>query len=141
MTIPARAITRPESRTLEMLSREYGLFNQLQEPFALRRLPFRLDENSMTGPGVEEAMEVLAALAPASTNWLASKLLDVGGGRGVWRVSGRWIEATTSRRLDAEPLVDRSTPVWYATIGLPRLPDGMHSITTGGRRTLLRRQP
>mgnify|MGYP000642472075 CR=1 FL=1 len=68
-------------------------------------------------------------------------LLDLGDERGVWRVSGRWIEATTSRRLDAEPLVDRSTPVWYATFGVPRLPDGMHSITTGGRRTLLNRRP
>lgn len=76
--IPARAITRPESRTQQMLSRRHGLFNQDHEPFALSRTPFRITAETLTGDGVDEALAVLAALGPAGTNWLASKPIDLG---------------------------------------------------------------
>lgn len=134
--IPAAAITTPSRRSLEMLAGPRGLFDQDHEPFALRRAPFRIDATTLIPPGVDEALAVLASLAPAGTNWLASQLLDLGEGRGVWRVLGRYTVATTSRRLADPPLFDRTTEVWYATYGLPRLPDGLHSIVSGGRRLL-----
>ncbi len=134
--IPARAITMPESRTLHMLEGPRGLFDQNHEPFALRRAPFRINASTLTGDGVDEALEVLAALAPAQTNWLGVRLIDLGSDAGVWRVQGRYWDATTSRRLSAPPLVERTTEVFYATVGLPRMPDGMHRISTGGRRLL-----
>lgn len=137
--IPARAITRPESRTLQMLSGRHGLFNQEHEPFALSRTPFRITAETLTGDGVDEALAVLASLAPAGTNWLASKLIELGEDNGVWKVQGRWWDATTSRRLSAPPLVERTTEVFYATMGLPRMPDGMHRISEGRGRGLLQR--
>ncbi|MEM6993476.1 MAG: hypothetical protein AAF721_23380 [Myxococcota bacterium] len=138
MPIPARAITRPSLRSLQLFDGPNGLFNQRIEPFALRRAVFRITAETLTGDGVEEALDVLASLAPPGTNWLGSEVLQLGGQRGVWRVSGRYIEATRSRRLSAPPLIDRTTPVWYATYGLPRVPDGMHLFTTGTRQLLQR---
>lgn len=139
--IPARAITPPATRTLEMLAGPHGLFNQRHEPFALHRAPFRITAQTLRPPGVQQALDTLASLAPHGTNWLAEQLLQLGEGRGVWRVHGDYWEPTRSRRLDADPLIRRSTPFFYATIGLPRLPDGLHRITTGGRRTLLQPSP
>ena len=139
--IPARAITRPNPRTLEVLSGRLGLFNQREEPFAMERLPFRLSRETLEEPGVDEALEILAELAPAGANWLAVHLLDLGEGRGVWKVRARFWEPTRSRRLAAEPLIERSTDVFYATWGLPRMPDGMHRITDRSHRaSLLRRR-
>lgn len=134
--IPARAITNPSARTLEMLAGPRGLFDQNHEPFSMRHAPFRITTATLIAPGVDEALAVLAALAPAGTNWLAYPLLDLAEGRGVWRVSGRWIDVAPSTRWDIDPVFERSTETWYATFGLPRMPDGMHRITTGGRRLL-----
>jgi len=113
--IPARAITNPSTRSLEMLRGPRGLFDQDVEPLALA---------------------VLAALAPAGTNWLAYPLLDLGDGRGVWRVSGRWIDVAPSSRWDGDPVFERTTQTWYATFGHARIADGMCRIVTG-TRTLL----
>lgn len=124
-----------------MLSGRLGLFNQHQDPFAMERLPFRLARQTLLEPGVDEALEILADLAPRGANWLAVHLVDLGDGRGVWKVRARFWEATGSRRLSAEPLVERSTDVFYATYGLPRMPDGMHRITDRSHRaSLLRRR-
>lgn len=136
--IPAQAIAQPGSRTLHMLSSVHGLFEHLRNPYMRGRTPFRINASTLIAPGVDEALAVLASLGPAATNWLATLAVDYGDNRGVWRVSGRYIEATPSRRLDADPLVDRTTPVWYATFGLSRIANGMHLITPG-RRTLLHR--
>lgn len=134
--IPAAAITMPGSRVLEMLAGPRGLFEQDDDPYAMRRSPFRIDASTLIAPGVDAALAVLAALAPAGTLWLASQLLDFGENRGVWRVGGRWVQVSTSRRLMDAPLFDRTTDTWYATYGAPRLPDGMHRITSGGRQLL-----
>ncbi len=135
--IPARAITSPNPRSLEMLTHTRGLFDRDHEPFALRRAPFRITADTLVAPGIDEALAVLRSLGPAHTNWLASQLLDLGDDRGVWQVSGRYVDATTSRRLADPPLVDRTTPTWFATFGLPRLPDGLHAIVADVRGPLL----
>ena len=122
-----------------MLPRLHGLFDHLRNPYALVRAPFRINASTLVAPGVDEALAVLASLGPEATNWLATLAVDYGDNRGVWRVTGRYVDTTPSRRLDADPLVDRTTPVWYATFGLSRLANGMHLITPGGRRTLLHR--
>jgi len=134
--IPARAITNPSTRPLEMLAGPRGLFDQDVEPFSLRHAPFRITTATLIAPGVDEALAVLAALAPAGTNWLAYPLLDLGDGRGVWRVSGRWIDVAPSSRWDGDPVFERTTQTWYATFGHARIADGMCRIVTG-TRTLL----
>jgi hypothetical protein len=134
--IPARAISVPSLRTLEMLRGPNGLFDRDIEPFSMRHAPFRITAATLLAPGVDEALAVLASLAPASTNWLAYPLLDLGDGRGVWRVSGRWIDVAPSTRWDGDPVFERSTETWYATFGLPRMPDGMHRIIAGARTLL-----
>lgn len=134
--IPARAISNPGTRSLEMLRGLHGLFDQEVDPFALGRVPIRITTATLLAPGVDEALAVLATLAPTGTNWLAYPLLDLGEGRGVWRVSGRWIDVAPTSRWDGDPVFERSTETWYATFGHARLMDGMHRIVTGARTLL-----
>lgn len=151
-TIPARIVTLPSQRTLEVLRGRNGLFNEFRPPqwdghvsrggpFALERAPFRLTRETLTGEDevVTRALEILSSLAPRGANWLAVHMLDLGENRGVWKVRARWFEATRSRRLDAQPLVERGSDIFWATCGLPRMPDGMHRISNRGGRRLLRR--
>jgi hypothetical protein len=142
--IPARIITRPESRTLQMMTGRHGLFDQNHEPFALRRAPFRITRETLTPAddtdAIDAALAVLAELAPHGANWLGSKLLELGGG-GVWRVQARFWVPTTSRRLSAPPLIERTTDAFFATLGLPRMPDGMHRIGEPSGPSLLHRRP
>lgn len=134
--IPAGAISMPSSRALHVLPGVRGLFDGDEDPFAASRAPFRITAETLKPPGIDEALAVLAGLAPAGAVWLAWPLLRFGPIEGVWRVNASYTMVSPSRRVVDDPLYRTTTPSWYAVYGLPRLPDGMHRIEEG-RRTLL----
>jgi hypothetical protein len=136
MMIPAGAISIPPSRALHMLAGPHGLFDSEEDPFAATRAPFRITASTLKPPGIDEALAVLAGLAPVGAIWLAWPLLRFGETSGVWRVNASFTTLSPSRRVFDDPLYRTTTPSWYAVSGLPRLPDGMYVIDSG-HRTLL----
>ena len=137
--LPAQAIASPGSRTLSMLGRTHGLFDQNRDPFALSRIPFELNEHTLRPPGVERALAVLASLAPPHARWFGEQLLSFSDDTGVWIVSYSALVATPSRNPTVPPLT-RRTDRFYAVHGVGGLPSGLHRIDDGGPRRLLQRR-
>jgi hypothetical protein len=122
-----------------MLGRSHGLFDRSRDPFALSRIPFEINAQTLRPPGVERALAVLASLAPPHARWLAEQLLAFDDAAGVWMVSYTALVATPSRNPTDPPLTQR-TDRFHAIHGVGGLPSGLHRIDDGGSRRLLHRR-